>query len=338
MRFFLTSPVVLLVAVLSTLGLWDTASAPWAAAQIVKALWPFPSPLAESVETWAWAQWEAPLLYRKLQSRPVPELPLGEPPPPDRARPFIVRGLLNGTGSPLVGNDFSWLTRGALGQLEVDFFSNASVEDGLVPDARGPLGSVVESIVNGGTAKLGTEMIFRSFPELLGQLQVAERVGPLLGGESYIRESRLGTTLTVPVFMACGKPRSRTDLHAEPIGNLMLQLGGRKRWTLVAPDQSRFLRPTLSGDGRAYFVSKQPTADPEESLRHVERWSVETDSGDALWVPTWTWHRVDYIDGVVALSASLFHFRTEQVIRHNALFSVLAIPNVAKELIGWKTQ
>ena len=99
------------------------------------------------------------------------------------------------------------------------------------------------------------------------------------------------------------------------------------------------MRSTLSKDGRAYFVSSvPPTEDPEVSLRHVTRWTVETDSGDALWVPTWTWHRVDYLPGHIALSASLFHFRFEQVARHNPLFSVLALPNVIKELVGWKTQ
>ena len=47
---------------------------------------------------------------------------------------------------------------------------------------------------------------------------------------------------------------------------------------------------------------------------------------------------MDYLDGVTALSASLFHFRIEQVLPQNALYSALAVPNVIKELVGWKTQ
>ena len=46
-----------------------------------------------------------------------------------------------------------------------------------------------------------------------------------------------------------------------------------------------------------------------------------TPPGDAVWVPTWTWHRVDYIDGVTALSASLFHPRHEQASRHHSMLS-----------------
>ena len=40
--------------------------------------------------------------------------------------------------------------------------------------------------------------------------------------------SRIGLLLTVPVFMATGHSHARTDLHCEPIGNLVLQMGGRK--------------------------------------------------------------------------------------------------------------
>ena len=308
----------------------------WAAAQCVKALWPFHSSSAARMEQNAWEVWEREVHGRKLAPDTVVELRIGDM-PSRKHEPYIVRGLLNRTGSSLIGS-FDWLMNDPVGQLEVDFFTNASIEDGIVPNARAPLSDIVSNIVSGGSNKIGTEMIFRTFPDLLDELKVTELVAPLLGGSSHIRKSRIGTTLTVPVFMATGAPGARTDLHCEPIGNLVLMLGGRKRWTLAAPNQSRYLRPTLSKDGRAYFVSSQPTENPEEALAHVKRWVVETGPGDVLWVPTWTWHRVDYLDGVTALSASLFHFRIEQVLPQNALYSALAVPNVIKELVGWKTQ
>lgn len=311
---------------------------PWCAAQLIKSLWPLDSVVAERLQIWAWEQWEAEVAGRDLPAQEVPELAIGESPPSDRSSPYIVRGLLNGTGSTLLEEGFGWLMRGELGNLEVDYFSNASVESGLIPDARGRLADVVGGIIDGGSAKIGTEMIFRTFPRLLTELRVAERAEPLLGDRSHINESRLGMMLTVPVFMAHGAPRARTDLHCEPIGNLAIQLGGTKRWTLVGPEESHLLRPTLSEDGRAYFRSALPTEHPETSLRHVKRWIVETATGDAIWVPTWTWHRVDYLPGVTALSASLFHFRVGQVLKHNALYSALAVPNIAKELVQWKTQ
>ena len=47
-------------------------------------------------------------------------------------------------------------------------------------------------------------------------------------------------------------------------------------WTLIPPEESRYLRPTLSKDGRAYVQSKLPTERPEETLGHVRRWVVES--------------------------------------------------------------
>ena len=319
---------------------------PWCIAQLLNSLWRWDTSLAENAQRWAWKQWEeehrnhgaAAAKNPKFAPDTVTELKPGES-PRDRSRPFIVRGLLNSTGSALL-SDYSWLLNDPVGSLEVDYFTNASVRDGLVPDGRASLHEIVSGIIAGGPAKIGTEVIFRTFPHLLDELRVSDLATPLLGGNEHIDASRIGLMLTVPVFMATGKEGLpiRTDLHCEPIGNLVLQLGGRKRWTLVPPSQSRLLKPSLSSDGRAYFVSKLPTENPEETLAHVRRWVVDTDTGDAVYVPTWTWHRVDYLPGVTALSASLFHVRTEQIVGNNPLFAGLVVPNMLKELVGWKTQ
>ena len=60
--------------------------------------------------------------------------------------------------------------------------------------------------------------------------------------------------------------------------------------------------------------------------------------GDVLWVPTWTWHRVDYLPNVTALSVSLFHVRAEQLAAAQPLLTAAMVPALLKELVGWKTQ
>ena len=75
-----------------------------------------------------------------------------------------------------------------------------------------------------------------------------------------------------------------------------------------------------------------------EFAEHARRYEIETIAGDVLWVPTWTWHRVDYLPGVSAVSASLFHVKMDQIASLNPLFAGLLMPNLAKELVGWKTQ
>jgi len=74
---------------------------------------------------------------------------------------------------------------------------------------------------------------------------------------------------------------AKTDLHCEPIGNIAVQLLGRKRWTLVSPRFSKYLRPTISRHGRAFFFSMLPDTSNLHSIPHYQ---VITEMGDALWV------------------------------------------------------
>ena len=96
--------------------------------------------------------------------------------------------------------------------------------------------------------------------------------------------------------------------------------------------------------GRAYFYSAhRPDADADAEsvpawLRRARRWEGVTTAGDVLWVPTWTWHRVDYLRGVTALSASLFHVRAAPLLTAAPLFTALVVPNMVKELLGWNMQ
>lgn len=168
-----------------------------------------------------------------------------------------------------------------------------------------------------------------------------------------------------------------TALHCEPIGNIAVQLVGAKRWTMVDPVYSFLLRPSTAPDGRAYFFANwwtvpsfssgdcaetaSPESDGSDDEQGEGRWKVPyytgiTQAGDAMWVPTWTWHRVDYIgttdtshdpddkdpkakdESNIAIGASLFHFRPKDFWVNNPLFAVLMIPALVLELVGYKTQ
>ena len=128
---------------------------------------------------------------------------------------------------------------------------------------------------------------------------------------------------------------------ASSIGSATLQLAGRKRWTLVPSDQSYRLRPSLAPDGRAFFCTRRAHgAGGVDALAAAgaTHYEVEQRPGDVLWVPTWTWHRVDYLPNVTALSVSLFHLRAEQLAAAQPLLTAAMVPSLFKELVGWKTQ
>lgn len=128
-----------------------------------------------------------------------------------------------------------------------------------------------------------------------------------------------------------------TGLHCEPIGNVAVQISGARQWTLIDPKYSQLLRPMGSPDGRGYFASASA------SFSHVPRYEVRTLPGDAIWIPTWTWHRVDYVSdesakSSVSIGASLFHFRPLDFFRRNPLYAVLILPSLVGELIGTRMQ
>jgi hypothetical protein len=142
-----------------------------------------------------------------------------------------------------------------------------------------------------------------------------------------------------------------TGLHCEPIANVAVQLSGSRMWTLVDPEYSWLLRPAISADGRSFYPSWV------DSVHHIPRYELTTHSGDAIFVPTWTWHRVDYAVArkadddtdtddnndydsscMISIGASLFHFRVIDYFRRNPLFAILLVPAILKEAAGVSTQ
>ncbi len=147
-----------------------------------------------------------------------------------------------------------------------------------------------------------------------------------------------------------------TGLHCEPIANVAVQLWGSRTWTLVDPEHSWKLKPSISKDGRSFYPSN---LSPETLQSRIPRYEATTTPGDAVWLPTWTYHKVDYVynssdgsDGKntgehhtallhkdqLSIGASLFHFRPIDYVRRNPLFAFLLIPSLIKELAGIKTQ
>lgn len=289
----------------------------------------------DSMERASWRQWEDGFSGTEfVNPLPIPVYSRSNHAAVDIARPFIVRGFLNGSSSVLDTWTENFFAQSPRGDIMVDYFTDAR-KFNTVPDAVAPLRDIMRNISKGGNEKFGTEMLFRQYPELLNDLPLDwfnRRFG------SYFSPAKVGLMLTVPIFYARGQGErtTRTDTHCEPIGNAMLMLTGKKRWLLFPPSQSTLLRPQVSPDGRGYIYA---TRDPADSaIRALKRYDLVVEAGDLLWVPCWYWHRVEYIEGIAALSVSLFHFRPLDFIRSNPGFAVALLPNLIKELVGWKTQ
>ena len=275
-----------------------------------------------------------------------------------RNRPLLLKGLWSRSELEKEGRRLS--LQGLLQEdLIIPYFQNASAPYALSPDSKGPTSQIVNNMTTGLPHKIGTQFLVQTYPELIKEVAPTVIVTTLFG--DYFQPHHVNgsgpfgvfpATTTVPVFVAkTGKTSGtvqdtncadssyndahpRTDLHCEPIGNVAVQLQGEKQWLLIAPEHSFRIQPAAAPDGRAFFASFS------NSLKSVPQYHVTTHAGDAMWIPTWTWHRVDYVgeEESVAIGGSLFHFRPLDFLRNNPLFAMLIIPSLIKELIGYKTQ
>mmetsp|Transcript_12283 Transcript_12283/g.37080 ORF Transcript_12283/g.37080 Transcript_12283/m.37080 type:complete len:326 (+) Transcript_12283:93-1070(+) len=261
------------------------------------------------------SDFRGPVEYR---SRPNGSVPLD--------RPVIVRGFLS--DAPW---DLAWLE--ALDfREEIKYHGDATSKRGsLAPDRRGTLAEILPEI-RGGSAKIVTEAVIRRSPELLRQLPL-DRLS-VFGSTSHYSPWRVGLSMTAPLFVG---RRGRTELHAEPITDVVFQMQGTKKWSLVDPACWRVVRPRVSPTGRAYLHSD---LDPDDLPNYPCLSQFDLGPRDLLFIPPFWFHRVDYLDDDVALGVSLFHFRFLPILLslRNLFFFAITAPNIPKEVVGWKTQ
>lgn len=278
--------------------------------------------------------------------------------------------------------------------LKVPYFTDARTDGALTPDGLAPVAVIVANIsYHGAPHKIGSQLVFQTYPELVEEVAPPDLIKLLFGDRFRPKDIQSGAfgipflpaLTTVPLFVAGTTTSTRstikekndtnagpdevlrrsapfTGLHCEPIANLAVQLEGEKQWTLVSPEYTLDVRPDGSPDGRAFFVSKLT---PQE-LTSVPQYQTTTAAGDAIWIPTWTWHQVEYkimesspsgdtnLKGSenkettdqdssgetfpLAIGASLFHLRPMDLIQNNPLLAVLVIPNLVLEVLQFNTQ
>jgi Cupin-like domain len=291
--------------------------------------------------------------------------------------------------------------------LTIPYFTDARKVGAITPDGIGTIQDIVTNITHRNAPhKIATQLLLQNYPELIEEVAPLSIITKLFDHQHFgssssyyftpnaIRGSNGPMQLfpkltTVPLFVANSHPlpsdittnsnsdkRPHTALHCEPIGNIAVQLSGEKLWTLIRPEYSMLLRPYIAPDGRAFFASSLPISQITNNRGNGKRipyYQAITEAGDALWVPTWTWHRVDYVasssslprveskpstphdpnhlstesnvqqdrkehSSNIAIGASIFHFRPLGFIQNNPLFALLIVPAIMLELIGVKTQ
>lgn len=126
----------------------------------------------------------------------------------------------------------------------------------------------------------GPELL-KQVPELRGDLRLPA-VGPLKVDVLWV-----------------GPTGTETPLHFDLAPNLVVQLSGRKRWRLYAPHHA--LRPRFSGLQGLFLTSDLDVHDGLDAAGPPDL-DLVLEPGDALYVPSRWWHRVDALEPSIAVN------------------------------------
>ena len=138
--------------------------------------------------------------------------------------------------------------------------------------------------------------ILNSNQELIGELDMANFVD-----QSFLK-NRKGK---VHKIFISGKAHW-TPTHSDIGGNLTFQIRGKKKWTIIRPEDSVLLMPEVS---RTPYFQSGLFADGKlmaKSQCGLKGWQVTIEAGDILWMPSFFWHFIETLEDSISVSTKWF--------------------------------
>jgi Cupin-like domain len=130
------------------------------------------------------------------------------------------------------------------------------------------------------------------------------------GPAEYLDEN----TSSGRIFLWLGPEGTVTPLHHDIMNIIIVQVNGRKRFTLIDPLRARYV---YNDDGVFSLVD---AANPDYSrfplYANADPVTVVLEPGDALFIPVGWWHHVESLDLSASLSFTNFVFPNEYQWRH----------------------
>jgi len=120
---------------------------------------------------------------------------------------------------------------------------------------------------------------------------------------AWLRKYNLPYSWGEDLKMFMGGKNTLTTTHVGFSSFLFVQVMGRKKWILYAPEERIFLDART--ERTFHFYSKanpyQPN-DPEfPLLKYAKQYEVMLEPGDVLWVPSFVWHHVENLTDSIGI-------------------------------------
>jgi len=106
----------------------------------------------------------------------------------------------------------------------------------------------------------------------------------------------VASTVLTQMFIGAATPNSSvptigTGWHGDICNNWIVQIAGVKRWIMVDPKYSIYMRPTML-TGKTAIVGGACSL-MDETLPYFPHYSVDLHPGDFLYNPEWYWHSIE---------------------------------------------
>jgi len=142
------------------------------------------------------------------------------------------------------------------------------------------------------------------------------------------------STVLTQMFLGGGVPENSstpvigTGWHCDICNNFVVEISGVKRWIMVDPKYSAYMRPTMT-NGKTAIAGGHISA-ATENLPYLPRHVIDLYPGDFMYNPEWYWHSIEnqpsepFAFGLVSRQC---HMRRN--FRGNSIFTSLILLNHA---------
>jgi len=231
----------------------------------------------------------------------------------DWTQPVIVRGLFADSPALQKWVDADYLINNAFGSYNTSVIHNGTIvkhyemvcgeeEPTETFSEDKPFDSTIRRIMKGSTetivyppasrSKRVREMeLEKKWNELVKQDLDLTRIGPMFADQAR-------STVLTQMFLGGGVDISRksnvpiigTGWHGDVCNNFVVQISGVKKWIMVDPKYSKYMRPSMR-NGKTAIVGGHISIE-EETMPYFPRHEFVLNPGDFLYNPEWYWHSI----------------------------------------------
>lgn len=111
----------------------------------------------------------------------------------------------------------------------------------------------------------------------------------------FIYSFKSGPTRGDTFYLFMGEAGTKTDMHHAMPATVFVQVRGKKKWTIYAPEERIFLNPVAKRMPYQYSKANPYITDnPEFPIQKFAKYYQFTlNEGDIMWLPPFFWHYVE---------------------------------------------